>query len=307
MHYLPAIYITFLGFVVLIVECNVVNVRNEIDNVHLDCSKFKRDLDVLRSFSYSVQLNPLITTGKTYAIMNSDSQVEELSIYHQTNLPLDVFCLIHLHTLRVNSTPFVSQFQFDDDIISIGLSPLISRLNQLRVLSLINTRVSYIPPQALAVLTNITILEIDNCGLREIPPTISFLTNLQELRLPNNDLHSIPQNTALQQMSKLKYLDLSHNKIKDITDLAEIASREVSTIDLSYNEIDFVPPEISQFYYELYYLYLNDNKLTYIPTDVFELVYLQKADFQRNAFPADEITAIKARFQSAISTCIVTI
>jgi Leucine-rich repeat (LRR) protein len=128
--------------------------------------------------------------------MNSDSQVEELSIYHQTNLPLDVFCLIHLHTLRVNSTPFVSQFQFDDDIISIGLSPLISRLNQLRVLSLINTRVSYIPPQALAVLTNITILEIEDCGLREIPPTISFLTNLQELRLPNNDLHSIPQNTG---------------------------------------------------------------------------------------------------------------
>jgi len=281
----------------------VVNVQNGINNANLDCSRFKRDLDVLRSFSYPVQLNPLITTGKTYAIMNSDSQVEELNIYHQINLPLDVFCLIHLQTLRVNGTPFVSHFELDDDIISTGLSPLISRLNQLRVLSLINTTASYIHHQALAVLTNITILEIENCGLLEIPSTISLLTNLQELRLPKNHLHLMPHNTALQQMSKLEYLDLSHNKIKDITDLAYIASRLVATMDLSYNEIDYVPPEISQFYYELYYLYLNDNKLTYLPTDVFHLQYLQKADFQRNPFPADEIIAIKARFQSTIPVC----
>jgi len=128
--------------------------------------------------------------------MNSASQVEELSIYHQINLPLDVFCLVHLHTLRVNATPFVSRFELDDDTISTGLSPLISRLNKLRVLSLTNTTASHIPHHALAVLTNITILEIDNCGLLEIPPTISLLTNLQQLRLPNNHLHSMPQHTG---------------------------------------------------------------------------------------------------------------
>jgi Leucine-rich repeat (LRR) protein len=124
--------------------------------------------------------------------MNSNSQVEELYIYHEINLPLDVFCLIHLNILRVNGTPFVSQL--NNEIISTGLSPLIIRLNQLRVLSLINTTSSYIPDQSLALLTNITILEIENCGLREIPSTISFLINLQELRLPKNHLNSIPQN-----------------------------------------------------------------------------------------------------------------
>ncbi|CAF2120573.1 unnamed protein product [Rotaria magnacalcarata] len=128
--------------------------------------------------------------------MNTASQVEELSIYHQIQLPLDVFCLVHLRTLRVNSTPFVSQFELDDNTISTSLSPLISRLNQVRVLSLINTTASHIPSQALAVLTNITILEIENCGLREIPSTISLLTNLQQLRLPKNNLHSIPHSTG---------------------------------------------------------------------------------------------------------------
>jgi Leucine-rich repeat (LRR) protein len=167
-----------------------------LNHGNLDCSKFKRDLDVLRSWSYPVQVNPLVTTGKTYANMNSASQVEELSIVHQVNLPLDVFCLVHLHTLRVNGTPFVRQFELDDNTISTGLSPLIGRLNRLRVLSLVNTTASYIPHQALALLTNITILEIDNCGLHEIPSTLSLLTKLQQLRLPKNQLHSIPQNTG---------------------------------------------------------------------------------------------------------------
>jgi Leucine-rich repeat (LRR) protein len=108
-------------------------------------------------------------------------------------------------------------------------------------------------------------------------------------------------------MQKLTYLDLSHNKIKDITDLPDIASRSVSTMDLSYNQIDYVPPEIAEFYYELYYLYLNDNKLSYIPSDIFRLQYLRVASLQRNIFPADEINAIKAKFRLTIPSCTVTL
>jgi hypothetical protein len=44
-----------------------------------------------------------------------------------------------------------------------------------------------------------------------------------------------------------------------------------------------------------------------MPTDIFQLVYLQKADFQRNPFPADEIIAIKAKFESAIPVCVLMI
>lgn len=307
MHYLPSICIPLLGFLVLIVKCNVVRQQNGIDNANIDCSKFKRDLDVLRSFSFVVQINPIITTEKTYAIMNSNSQVEELSIYHEISLPLDVFCLVNLHTLQVNSTPFVARFEPNDPSISTGLSPLISRLTKLTILSLVNTTASYIPDHALAVLTNITKLEIANCGLFEIPPSISLLTNLEELRLPNNHLHSMPQNTALRQMSQLKYLDLSHNKIKDVTDLAEITSRNVATMDLSFNEIDYIPPEISQFYFALMYLYLNDNQLSYLPTDIFKLKYLYGANVQGNLFPQDEIIAIKQKFRLSVPSCTLTI
>ena len=78
-------------------------------------------------------------------------------------------------------------------------------------------------------------------------------------------------------------------------------------MDFGYNEIDYVPPEISQFFYELYNLFLNDNKLNYVPTDIFRLQYLRKADLQRNLFPADEVTAIRSRFRSAIPNCLLTV
>lgn len=128
--------------------------------------------------------------------MNSDSQVKELNIYHEVNLPLEVFCLVNLNILRVNGTPFVSHIPLGDNTIINGLSPLVSRLNQLSILSLINTTASYIHPQSLALLTNITLLEIDNCGLHEIPSTISLLNYLEQLRLPNNHLDSMPQTTG---------------------------------------------------------------------------------------------------------------
>jgi Leucine-rich repeat (LRR) protein len=108
-------------------------------------------------------------------------------------------------------------------------------------------------------------------------------------------------------MSQLKYLDLSHNKIKDITDLAEISSRTIVTMNFSYNQIDYIPPEISQFYFALMYLYLSDNQLTYIPTDVFKLQYLYEADFQRNLLPVDEIAAIKGKFRSSVPRCTLTV
>lgn len=87
--------------------------------------------------------------------------------------------------------------------------------------------------------------------------------------------------------------------------MAEIASRTVITMDFSYNEIDYIPPEISQFYYDLSYLYLSDNKLSYIPTDIFKLQYLRQIDLQRNLFSPDEINAIKAKFRSTITNCLV--
>ena len=199
----------------------------------------------------------------------------------------------------------------------MGVFPLISRLNKLTILSLVNTTVSYIPEHALAVLTNLAKLLVEGYDLYKIPSSLSLLTKLEELSLAHNHLDSMPDVTsnsfdskdehnnlynkyplfflALQQLSELASINLSHNKIRDIIDLAEIPSRNVRTMDFSYNQVDYIPSEISQFYYQLTRLYLNDNQLAYIPTDIFKLVYLIQANFERNL--------LRARFRSVVPLC----
>ena len=155
----------------------------ETTSQFLDCSKFKRDLDVIRSFSFVVQMNPLIKTNKTYAIMNSNSQIEELNIFHEVQLPIDVFCLVSLHTLQVNGTPFVHKNEFGNYV-------------KLTILSLVNTTASYIPEHALAVLTNLTKLQVEDCDLYQIPSSLSLLTKFEELNLAHNHLDSMPDVTS---------------------------------------------------------------------------------------------------------------
>ena len=173
-------------------QCSCVFSLGAVD-IGIDCTKFRRDIDIIRVFPFSVQLNPLLITNKTYAIINDNSQVEEFYVQYETTLPLDVFCLINLRTLKVIGTPFAQRFELDDLSISTGLPSLISRLNRLNVLSLINTTASHISFQALAALPNLTTLEVNNCGLREIPSTISTLTHLRILRLPHNHLSTLPR------------------------------------------------------------------------------------------------------------------
>jgi len=182
---------------------------------------------------------------------------------------------------------------------------------------LVNTTASYIPEHALAVLTNLAKLLVEGYDLYKIPSSLSLLTKLEELSLAHNHLDSMPDVTsnsfdskdehnnlynkyplfflALQQLSELASINLSHNKIRDIIDLAEIPSRNVRTMDFSYNQVDYIPSEISQFYYQLTRLYLNDNQLAYIPTDIFKLVYLIQANFERNL--------LRARFRSVVPLC----
>ena len=70
-------------------------------------------------------------------------------------------------------------------------------------LSLINTTASHIPILALAALTNLTSLEVENCGLHEIPSTITTLINLQILRLPKNHLSKLPHNNGDSKIVKI--------------------------------------------------------------------------------------------------------
>ena len=96
----------------------------------LDCTQFRRDYDILKSFSFPVQISPQITTGKTFALMNLNNDVTHLTIHKEKFVPMNVYCLKKLNSLIINNTRFY-EFGLDDESIR-GMPAEIGLLTSLR-------------------------------------------------------------------------------------------------------------------------------------------------------------------------------
>lgn len=92
----------------------------------------------------------------------------------------------------------------------------IYNLRNLECLSLANNNITNedIPLNFNILLPKLTYLNIDNNQLTYIPDSICNMINLQTLYLSNNRISCI--NPNIKNLTKLKYIDLSHNNISTI-------------------------------------------------------------------------------------------
>ncbi|MEE6495578.1 hypothetical protein FKM82_002087 [Ascaphus truei] len=129
-------------------------------------------------------------------------------------------------------------------------------------------------------------LELSGNSLKSLP--YGLPRNLEILRLKENDISSIPQET-LAGMSKLKELYLSNNKLK-INSIYTGAWAELSSLqllDLSVNQLSYVPPDLPE---SLEYLYLQYNKIVTVTESAFESTPNIKGIFLRfNLFTAGSV------------------
>ncbi|XP_059416450.1 volume-regulated anion channel subunit LRRC8D-like [Carassius carassius] len=105
---------------------------------------------------------------------------------------------------------------------------------------------------------NLAELELQNCELERIPHAIFSLTNLQELDLKSNNIHTIEEVISFQHLKRLNCLKLWHNKI--------------ISIPLSISHVK-----------NLEFLYLSHNKLETLPTTLFSLLKLRYLDVSQNS------------------------
>ena len=98
----------------------------------------------------------------------------------------------------------------------------------------------------------VEVLNIANCGLREIPASVAALTELVELSCPNNKLKTLPA------MPSLQRVNLSKNRFKSIPDLPPT----VLKLDISMNQLKELP---TVFPPQLEYIDLAFNKITKFP------------------------------------------
>uniref|UniRef100_A0A8C2FJ26 Volume-regulated anion channel subunit LRRC8D-like n=1 Tax=Cyprinus carpio TaxID=7962 RepID=A0A8C2FJ26_CYPCA len=111
---------------------------------------------------------------------------------------------------------------------------------------------------SLKKMMNLTELELHNCELERIPHAIFSLTNLQELDLKSNNIHTIEEVISFQHLKRLNCLKLWHNKI--------------ISIPLSISHVK-----------NLEFLYLSHNKLETLPTTLFSLLKLRFLDVSNNS------------------------
>ena len=113
-----------------------------------------------------------------------------------------------------------------------------------------------------------------------------------KLELKKKKLKQVPPEVF--QLPNLQYLDLSKNKIRELPD--EIGQlKNLQYLALSKNEVQELNPKIGELK-NLYYLEINNNELTALPFDIGKLEKLQYLDLWSNdigRFP-DEMKNMKS-------------
>ncbi|MFA6159289.1 MAG: leucine-rich repeat domain-containing protein [Candidatus Paceibacterota bacterium] len=124
----------------------------------------------------------------------------------------------------------------------------------------------------------ITRLDLRDCLLTGVPPSIGQLSSLVWLDLDHNQLTSLPPEIGL--LSSLLELWLSHNQLTSLPpEIGHLSSLRV--LWLSHNQLTSLPPEIGHLS-SLQWLNLTNSQLTSLPPEVSQLTSLQMLDLNGN-------------------------
>lgn len=129
--------------------------------------------------------------------------------------------------------------------------------------------------------THLRKLFINNCGLVKFDNRISKLTGLTVLNLNENKLSELPDSLA--GLSNLKELYLANNSYTVVPDVIfkQNIQSTLRLLDMSTNQLKDIPPQISCME-KLTNLKLDNNKITFLPYNIELLISLKYLSVARN-------------------------
>uniref|UniRef100_A0A4W3HKC2 Leucine rich repeat containing 8 VRAC subunit B n=1 Tax=Callorhinchus milii TaxID=7868 RepID=A0A4W3HKC2_CALMI len=200
--------------------------------------------------------------------------------------PRWIFNLKNLSELYLTGTLKLenNQFLFLDDI---------QNLKNLKTLYLKNS-LPHIPAVVTGKGLQIQKLSIDNEGTKlTVFNTLKNMLNLTHLELLNCDLERIPH--SIFSLFNLREIDLKGNSLKTIEEIISFQHLEwLSCLKLWHNAIAYIPVQIGTLA-NLEQLYLNNNRIETIPTQLFLCRKLRHLDLSYNHLTSvgDEIKYLK--------------
>ncbi len=167
-----------------------------------------------------------------------------------------------------------SSVKLADDILDLIE---FARANRLTVLDLSEKSVSQLPKE-IGLLTDLEELGLSFNELKEIPDEIGNLTNLKILELHGNKLSSLP--LAIKKLQKLEELTLGGNAFKEIPAVVyELIA--LKRLAFPANKVRFISQDIKKLT-NLTKLHCMKNKFSKFPVEVCALENLEELDLSWN-------------------------
>lgn len=143
---------------------------------------------------------------------------------------------------------------------------------QLTLLNLAQNQLSELPSE-IGCLRGLTDLYIDHNNISVLPDTLGSLANLQSLNLSYNQIHSLPD--TFSSLQKLKVLKAGHNNIESVpTCVAHL--RRIVGLYLEYNKLTSFNTQCCSSLGFLEILVLHNNPLSSLPDQIRSMICLRE-------------------------------
>ena len=201
-------------------------------------------------------------------------EVKKIMEIKGTFLPIEFF-EIGLH-LTVKIDGVMLNLRDRKRILEIPLFFPASRLDHINNLSLKNLYFRAVP-EGIRCMNNLTVLDLSQNNLYELPKWIYALKKLEELVLHSNRIQNIHDDVSY--LKELNVLDLRHNQLEDLPDrICEL--NNLRTILLHANKFTSFPEQLFQMPFldliGMEYIASNDDRISSISLNYRKIEFLKK-------------------------------
>ena len=308
-------------------------------NCSINGSIYESDKQAIQSFPFHVSINPPQTqqslASSSYALVDTNGRVIELTLINILSVPPAVFCLSDLQALSILDSvnlsisaeilriaPSLTSLIVSNISNSLVLPPELFNMALLSRLSIVNCGLETLS-EDIVKLSQLTQLTLDQNQLVTLPTTVKKLSSLTSLTISGNSrfssLDALNGSTSLITLRgsncminhlpinipNLRTIEMDGNQLTSLDGIESIASASIDLLSFQSNKIVSISTAALRNIQNLRYFYLSDNLLTTLPASLYQITNLEILNIRRNNFDEKESEWIQGLFRLTNTTVLI--